>query len=166
MIQKKVCLLGASAVGKTSLVSRFVRGVFNEKYLTTVGVKIDQRQVSTPAAEVNLVIWDLNGEDRFQPVQTSYLRGMGGYLLVADGTRSQTLETALGLHERVLQHQGKLPHVLLLNKSDLISEWDVDADTEAKLKVAGFTVMHTSARDGSGVAEAFNVLASATGFRP
>jgi small GTP-binding protein len=164
MIQKKVCLLGASAVGKTSLVSRFVRGVFHEKYLTTVGVKIDQRQVSTPAAEFNLVIWDLNGEDRFQPVQTSYLRGMGGYLLVADGTRSQTLETALELHERVLQQQGKLPHVLLLNKSDLVSEWNVDAATEARLNAAGFTVMRTSARDGSGVAEAFIMLTSAMGF--
>lgn len=159
MIQKKVCLLGASAVGKTSLVSRFVRGVFNPRYLTTVGVKIDQRRVDTSAGEVNLLVWDLNGEDQYQPVQASYLRGMAGYLLVVDGTRRQTLETALGLHARVLEAHGTLPHALLLNKADLSAEWDIDADTESELGAAGFTVLRTSARDGRCVVEAFDLLA-------
>lgn len=160
MIQKKVCLLGASAVGKTSLVSRFVRSLFSERYLTTVGVKIDQKPVITPLGEVKLVIWDLNGEDQFQPVQTSYLRGLSGYLLVVDGTRRATLETALELHRRVLENFGALPNVLILNKVDLLSEWDIEPETESGLLDAGMTILRTSARTGDGVENAFSSLAA------
>jgi small GTP-binding protein len=152
VIQKKVCLLGASAVGKTSLVARFVRSLFNERYLT--------KPVTTAHGEVNLVIWDLNGEDQFQPVQISYLRGLSGYLLVADGTRRATLETALDLHRRVTENFGARPNVLLLNKFDLQAEWDVDADTEAGLLGSGFTILRTSARLGDGVEDAFSGLAT------
>ncbi len=162
VIQKKVCLLGASAVGKTSLVSRYVRSIFNDRYLTTVGVKIDQKPVSTPFGEVKLVIWDLNGEDQFQPVQTSYLRGLSGYLLVADGTRRATLETALELHRRVVDQFGALPHLLILNKLDLITEWDLEAETEAGLAAAGTPILRTSARSGDGVEDAFCRLAART----
>jgi small GTP-binding protein len=160
VIQKKICLLGASAVGKTSLVARFVRSLFNERYLTTVGVKIDQKPVTTPHGDVNLVIWDLNGEDQFQPVQTSYLRGLSGYLLVADGTRRATLETALDLHRRVIENFGARPNVLVLNKADLQAEWDLDADTEAGLLESGFTILRTSAKLGAGVEDAFSGLAA------
>ena len=97
MIQKKVCMLGGFAVGKTSLVARFVRSIFSEKYLTTVGVKIDKKAVMAGDREVTLVLWDINGQDEFQDVQESYLRGMSGYLLVVDGTRRATLETAAKL---------------------------------------------------------------------
>ena len=160
MIQKKVCLLGASAVGKTSLVSQFVRSLFHERYLTTVGVKIDQKPVSTPHGEAKLVIWDLNGEDQFQPVQTSYLRGLSGYLLVADGTRRETLETALELHRRVLENFGDLPNVLILNKVDLLGEWDLEPETEAGLLGTGMQILRTSARTGDGVEDAFSSLAA------
>ena len=63
MIQKKVCMLGGFAVGKTSLVSRFVSSIFSEKYLTTVGVKIDKKTVAADGKEVSLVLWDINGQD-------------------------------------------------------------------------------------------------------
>src|SRR4051812_29872267 len=85
MIQKKVCMIGTTAVGKTSLVARFVHSIFSDKYLTTVGVKIDKKVVAPDGTEVTLIIWDLAGDDDFQRLQTSYLRGTGGYLLVADG---------------------------------------------------------------------------------
>ena len=160
VIQKKVCLLGASAVGKTSLVSRYVRSIFNDRYLTTVGVKIDQKPVSTPNGEVKLVIWDLNGEDQFQPVQTSYLRGMSGYFLVADGTRSASLETALELHRRVIENFGSLPHLLILNKLDLIDQWDLEPEAEAGLIAVGTPILRTSARTGDGVEDAFCGLAA------
>jgi small GTP-binding protein len=89
MIQKKVCLLGTSGVGKTSLVAQFVHSMFSDKYLTTVGVKIDKKSMAVDGTEVTLVIWDLAGDDDFQRLQISYLRGTSGYLLVADGTRAQ-----------------------------------------------------------------------------
>ncbi len=159
MIQKKVCLLGTSGVGKTSLVSQFVHSMFSEKYLTTVGVKIDKKSVTVDGTEVTFVIWDLAGDDDFQRLQTSYLRGTSGYLLVADGTRGVTLDQALELQKRVAATLGSAPFVLALNKADLSSQWQVDEARIADLLGQNFTVMKTSAKEGAGVEEAFAVLA-------
>src|SRR5215207_8519861 len=115
MLQKKICMLGASAVGKTSLVARFVQGIFNDKYLTTVGVKIDKKPVSVGGQAVLMMLWDMQGEDRFQKVQMSYLRGTHGYLLVADGTRRDTLDRALMLQKDAEATAGPVPFALLLN---------------------------------------------------
>ena len=83
MTSKKICMLGSFAVGKTSLVSQFVSSIFSDKYLSTVGVKVDRKSVSVKGQDVTLMLWDLYGEDGFQRVQKSYLRGASGYLLVA-----------------------------------------------------------------------------------
>src|SRR5215217_8247632 len=104
MIQKKVCMLGATGVGKTSLVSRFVSSIFSDKYLTSVGVKVGENSVT-------LLLWDIYGEDTFQSVRTSYLRGTAGYLLVADGTRQLTLETARTLQKTAEGIAGPVPFV-------------------------------------------------------
>ena len=112
MIQKKVCMLGATGVGKTSLVSRFVRSMFSDKYQTSVGVKVDKKTVTIGEDPVTLVLWDIYGEDAFQSVRASYLRGAAGYLLVADGTRQLTLETARSLQKTAEEAAGHVPFVL------------------------------------------------------
>ena len=126
MIQNKICMLGGFGVGKTSLVSRFVSSIFSDTYLTTVGVKIDKKKVSIEAGETTLMLWDIYGQDEFQTVRDSYLRGASGYLLVADGTRHATLETAVALQQQAESVVGQVPFLLLLNKSDLDREWQVD----------------------------------------
>lgn len=158
-VPRKVCLIGASAVGKTSLVSRFVRGQFSERYLTTLGVKIDRKTVDVGAATLDLVLWDLNGEDRFQAFQIDRLRGAAAFLLVADGTRRATFEEALDLHARVTDAYGPLPFVLALNKADLDAEWALRDDDLAPLSATGWPVARTSARSGAGVEAAFRTLA-------
>jgi len=100
MLQNKICMLGGFGVGKTSLVSRFVSSIFSDRYLTTVGVKIDKKKVSLDSGEMTLMLWDIYGQDEFQTVRDSYLRGATGYLLVADGTRYSTLDTAVVLQKR------------------------------------------------------------------
>lgn len=166
MIQKKICLLGAFAVGKTSLVKRYVESSFSEKYLTTVGVQIKKRTVNvvTSAGEqaINLVIWDLAGEDEFQKVQLSYLRGAAGCLIVADGTRRATLDTAKLLHQRVTETVGAVPFILLVNKSDLRGEWEIDDQTLAEITAQGWTIIQTSAQSGAGVETAFQALTEMT----
>ncbi|MGE0887146.1 MAG: Rab family GTPase [Blastocatellales bacterium] len=159
MIQKKICLLGAFAVGKTSLVSRFVKSIYSDQYLTTVGVKVDKKTVTVGDKEVNLIVWDLAGEDEFQKVQMSYLRGASGYLLVADGTRSNTLETAKMLRQRVDENIGSIPFVFIVNKSDLADEWEIDDQAIADCQNAGWKLIKASARTGEGVEEAFKLLA-------
>ena len=84
MLQKKICMVGSFATGKTSLVAKFVYSIFSENYQTTVGVKIDKKTVNIQNKELNFILWDLYGEDEFQKVRLSYLRGSSGYLLIVD----------------------------------------------------------------------------------
>jgi small GTP-binding protein len=159
MIQKKICLLGAFAVGKTSLVARFVKSIYSDQYITTVGVKVDKKVVKVDDREINLIVWDLAGEDEFQKVQMSYLSGASGYLLIADGTRLNTLETARMLRERANASVGELPFILIINKADLEPEWEIDDQVVAECEGQGWTVIKASAKTGEGVEEAFTALA-------
>ncbi|MCO5065213.1 MAG: GTP-binding protein [Rhizobiaceae bacterium] len=160
MLQKKICMLGAFAVGKTSLVRRFVQSIFSETYLTTVGVKIDKKSVVLPDKTVDLILWDLAGEDDIGSFRVSYVRGATGLVLVVDGTRAATLEVALTLRERVEAEFGSMPFVLLLNKSDLTDQWEI-ADTEInQMRQSGWQIYLTSALSGQHVDEAFFQLAS------
>ena len=172
MIYKKVCILGAPGVGKTSLIQRFVNGLFDERYLVTIGAKIDARTVVTPSGEVQLMLWDLNGDEMFERVQTSYLRGMHGYLLVFDLTRPDTLEFALRLRETVEARGGNVPSIIIANKADLhaaaqvstaqvstaqVSAAQVSTAQLEPLKSHGLTL--TSSKTGDGVEAAFATLA-------
>ncbi len=159
MVKAKVCMLGAFSVGKTSLVSRYVYSMFSEKYLTTVGVKIDKKVVGAGAREVTLVIWDLYGEDSVQAGNTSYLRGTSGYLLVVDGTRPETLAVADRLRRRVIESVGDVPFVLLLNKSDLTEDWRLSEEALAPWRTIGCPILRTSAKSGVGIEDAFTTLA-------
>lgn len=153
-------MLGGSGVGKTSLVSRFVHSMFSDKYLTTIGVKIDKKTLAVGGDEMTMMLWDIYGDDEFQTVRDSYLRGASGYLLVADGTRHATLATATALQQKAEAVVGRVPFLLLLNKADLEAEWQVDEAALWKLAEQGWVVATTSAKSGAGVEDAFTKLAS------
>lgn len=159
MIQKKICMLGAFATGKTSLVARFVKSIFSEKYHTTVGVKIDKKVLKVGSEDVMLMLWDLAGEDEFNKVQMSYLRGSAGYILVVDGTRRSTLDKAFSLQKNVEEAIGKVPFILVLNKADLLEDWEIDQTTITELTDQGLLVIKGSAKTGEGVEELFLSLA-------
>ncbi|MCA9471058.1 MAG: GTP-binding protein [Nitrospirales bacterium] len=158
MIQKKVCMLGAFAVGKTSLVRQYVSGIFSEKYHTTVGVKIDKKVVEVDGQEMTLILWDLHGEDEYQKIRASYLRGSSGYLLVVDGTRPKTLEVMENLHRMAEEQLGVLPFVVVLNKADVLDQWEIKKETISTLEARGWVVIQGSAKTGEGVEEAFLAL--------
>ena len=158
MIKKKICMLGAFATGKTSLVKRFVKSIFSEKYHTSIGVKIDKKSVIIGDQEIDLMLWDIYGEDEYQKVKSSYLKGMAGYLLVIDGTREDTLETAFLLQERVEVAVGRVPFILVFNKSDLQDEWEIDEATIEELRQRGYAVARASAKTGQGVEDIFTCL--------
>jgi small GTP-binding protein len=160
MLQKKVCMLGAFGVGKTSLVRRYVQSIFSDNYLTTVGVKIEKKTLSVEGESLVLLLWDIAGEDEVAPIRTSYLRGAAGYFLVADGTRAETLAVARSIHSRVEAEIGPVPFLLLLNKADLQESWDISEDALATLESTGWTIVRTSAKTGRGVEEAFQELAT------
>jgi small GTP-binding protein len=159
MIEKKICMLGSFAVGKTSLVRRYVQSIYDDAYHTTVGVKIDKKVVQVGSTEINLVLWDLYGEDEFQKMKWTYLRGSSGYLLVTDGTRRSTIEKALSLEQRVREEVGGIPFILVINKCDLVQEWDLDPVLESHFSAKKWTVLQSSAKTGENVEEAFLQLA-------
>jgi len=151
-------MVGAFATGKTSLVARFVTSIFSEVYQTTVGVKIDKKIVNLNGKDLTLILWDLHGEDNFQKVRMSYLRGSSGYLLVVDGTRRNTLDKALELQQRVEETIGKVPFILVLNKSDISNEWEIENREMDELIEKGWHLIKTSAKTGLGVEELFQML--------
>lgn len=162
MRQKKICMLGAYGVGKTSLVRRFVESIFDERYQTTIGVKIDKKVLAAGADPLTLMIWDLAGEDEVEQVRISHLRGASGFVLVVNGCRAQTLEVAAALKQRIESVAGELPWVLALNKSDLPEQWEIETvSAEAKFRSPPAGVLVTSARSGDGVEEMFQCLANA-----
>jgi len=156
--KKKVCVIGSFAVGKTSLIRRFVSGIFSEEYLTTVGVKIDQKVVSLNDGDVLMMVWDLAGSDEFAKVQKSHLAGSSGFLFVADGTRPSTLEDVLQEADALESEFPGVTLALLINKADLKDEWEVSPDRVEELN-ARFPVWITSAMTGESVERAFENLA-------
>src|SRR6185295_1122528 len=115
-------ILGSFAVGKTSLTTRFTESIFSEQYHTTIGVRIHKRQITLDSQPMNVVVWDLAGEDELVRLRTAYLRGASGYILVADATRSETLAVTMRLQERAEQAIGPVPFIVVINKLDLVDE--------------------------------------------
>jgi len=159
VLRKKVCMLGAFAVGKSSLVLRFVDSIFSEKYTTTIGVKIDKKTVDLGACQVSMVLWDVYGEDEDQRVLPAYLKGMAGYILVIDLSRPSTAESALSLHKAVEKNSRGKPFVLALNKSDLKHLWEPESNAVKELKKRAVAVFETSAKSGDSVADVYETLA-------
>ncbi len=155
MIKKKVCMLGAFAVGKTSLVKRYVESIFDERYQSTLGVKIDKKKVEIKGKEVHLLLWDIFGEDEFLKVRASYLRGASGCMIVVDITRHSTLGTALDLKRKAEEVCGDIPFIFVLNKTDIADSWEIDKHAVKKLFDKGGQIVKTSAKTGENVENAF-----------
>ncbi len=150
-------MLGATGVGKTSLVRQYVQSVFSEKYHTTIGVKVDKKVVRLEKQEVTMMLWDLQGEDDDFKIRPSFLRGASGYILVVDLTRAASLDAAKRIQFMIEDEVGQVPFMILFNKNDLTDE--IEIDHEWMVEFAGEKVLRTSAKTGENVEEAFVGLA-------
>jgi small GTP-binding protein len=162
MIQKKICMVGVYGTGKTCLVQQFVHSIFSVKYLSTVGVKIDKKQVRVGDDDVTLMLWDLEGRDKTRDISTSYVRGAHGIIYVADGTRPETVLQLSDLQKIVVNEIGETPSVIALNKVDLKDEWKLSAADESSAGGEAAHRLRTSAKTGEGVEAAFQWLAEQT----
>ncbi|MBX2849628.1 MAG: GTP-binding protein [Acidiferrobacterales bacterium] len=151
--KKKICLIGEFAVGKTSLTQKFVNNVFSDKYLTTVGVKIDTAFVDG----TKLVVWDIAGRDSISPINLNYLVGAAGIILVADGTREETITSIPDFLNTVEERLGEVPCIVALNKYDS-GDWQVDDLQIEEFRENGIQIMQTSAKDGRNVDRLFSSL--------
>ena len=159
MIQKKICMIGATGVGKTSLVRQFVKSIFSEKYHSTIGVKVDKKVVRLEENEVTMMLWDLQGEDDEFKIRPSFLRGASGYILVIDQTRYETLEIANLIQKMIETEFGEIPFYVLFNKNDLIDKIEISKEQMNSFVEDSDRIMRTSAKTGENVEKAFHQLA-------
>ena len=155
----KVCLLGAFAAGKTSLVRRRVYDSFSSIYQTTIDANIETLEL--PERELKLVIWDIHGDDRFQTVRADYVRGAGGCIFVVDASRPETLDVAIEIEHRLEVSLSDTKRVWAVTKSDLVGRAEA-AELEGSLRQRlgdEASVRWTSSKTGDGVNGAFSRLA-------
>jgi small GTP-binding protein len=162
VVKKKICMIGPPGVGKTSLVRRFVYDLFEDKYLTTLGVKVSQRlcpPVETPnhqMVEYTLLLWDIEGTEKIRPAVRNYYMGASGALMVMDLARRETIDVVLEVMKEFKTISPDANIILAGNKIDLV---DVDDESvKALAEVAGETGLHcflTSAKTGQNVESAF-----------
>ncbi len=168
-VSKKVCLLGDFATGKTSLVRRFVYVRFDDKYLSTIGVKVSRKTISVPCSngvvELTMMLWDLAGGEEFDRVRASYLRGSAGAVVVCDLTRPETLDSLQRYAEELRAVCPGADLILAANKRDLVEPTPpsgrraLDAEQVAA-QAAGLEAPYylTSAKMGDEVEEMFRHL--------
>lgn len=156
----KVLIIGPGAVGKTSLINRFVHNQFSLKYKFTIGADFLMKNVEyKPSKTAKLTIWDIGGQERFRFLNRSFYKGSNGALLVFDLTREHTyIETKRWLNDMRSIIQDKIPVVLIGNKLDLIPEIGEVVDRNDTLKFAkkeDLLYIETSAKTGDNVEDAF-----------
>jgi small GTP-binding protein len=153
MIRKKILLLGDFSVGKTSLVRRYVDGAFDDKYLTTIGVKISKKLIELNGEECELLIWDVEGSTPSKKISLGYYRGASGAIFVADVTRHETIKNLQEHKDVFLSENPDAEYVTAYNKADRLSE--VARDN----LVIGDDIFLTSAKDDENVEALFISLA-------
>jgi len=153
VIRKKILLLGDFNVGKTSLIRRYIDNTFDDKYLTTIGVKISKKVLTVQQIECELIIWDIEGSTPTKKIPTSYMLGANGAIFVADCNREITIEHLETHIETFLSVNPKAKYLIAYNKSDLLTE------EQKKEFPTGERAFLTSAKEGKNVNELFYTLA-------
>lgn len=166
IIKRKICVLGAFSVGKTSLVNRFVHDRFDEKYLTSVGISVSQKLMpplqdpqSGQTVQYMFLIWDIAALEKFDSVSMNYFRGSSGALAVADVTRRATIDDLGPLCKKFIEINPKAALITVGNKADL-HKGDETIRTDLNMLASEYDtdMILTSAKSGDGVEKAFIAL--------
>jgi small GTP-binding protein len=162
-LKVKICIIGDSHVGKTSLIRRYVMDIFDDKYITTLGTKVSKKQIkikkNNQEVDLTLSIWDVLGQEEFSKIQTMAFKGSRGAIVVCDITRNETLTHSHDWVKKIREVNGDIPIVLLANKADLTSNYAFDENelvqSSQHLKVPFYK---TSAKFGDNVIKTFYTL--------
>jgi len=164
-LKRKVLLLGDGAVGKTSLVRRFVVDKFSDDYITTIGAKVTKKDMRVETGvdmfDISLILWDVLGQRGFHAVQNNSFQGARGVILVHDMTRPETADSLKTYWlPRLKEVAGEIPLILFANKVDLVAERSLAEEKVGWLAAElGCDFYLTSAKTGENVEQGFVTLA-------
>jgi small GTP-binding protein len=168
-VEKKVCLLGDFAVGKTSLIRRFVHNAYDDRYLSTLGVKVSKKTLMVKdfkkkpflKIDLTLMIWDLVGQKGFQSLKASAYKGTNGAFIVCDLTRPETIDSMEWWVDSLFEVTPHIPLIFLSNKVDLTDDVvppELRGKIEAIMKKYKGSFFSTSAKTGKDVEAAFESM--------
>jgi len=156
----KVIVVGDAAVGKTSLMFRFVHGSFAKDYKMTIGVNFATKLLKLDdGTNVKLSIWDTAGQERFHFLLPSYYDGSSGGLIVFDVTRRESFTNLPKWIDQVRGKVNNAPLLLIGNKADLEDLRAVQTEEARQFATQhGLVYTETSAKDGTNVNDVFAAL--------
>ena len=164
-IKKKIVLLGDSAVGKTSLIRRYVFDQFQDSYISTIGTKATMKELKIPQPDedidLTLMIWDLVGQKGFQSLKASAYKGTNGAFVVCDLTRPETIDSMEWWVDSLFKVSNQIPLIFLANKVDLTDDVvppELRNKIETIMRKYKGTFYSTSAKTGKDVEAAFQSM--------
>ncbi|KAF4520300.1 hypothetical protein B566_EDAN004359 [Ephemera danica] len=157
----KVVIVGNGAVGKSSMIQRYCKGIFTRDYKKTIGVDFLERQISLGGEEVRLMVWDTAGQEEFDAITRAYYRGAQACILAFSTTDRDSFEAVRAWKKKVEDECGEIPTVLVQNKIDLADHSMVDPE-EAELlaRSLGCRLFRVSVKEDVNVGPVFRHLAA------
>jgi len=163
VVKLKICMAGEGAVGKTSLIRRYVLDQYDDRYVATLGTKITKKtvMVDNPRGpgqiQADVILWDIMGTSTLRELlKEAYYHGAQGILAVADLTRQDTLGALDEWARSIRSVAGDIPTFGVVNKIDLAGQRAIPAaEVEAFFTKRGWPWAYSSAKTGRGVEESF-----------
>ena len=162
----KICFVGNSNVGKTSIIRRFINNKFDEeKIASTISVNFENKKLKIdPYTELNMQIWDTAGQERFRSLTASYLRESNGIFIVFDLSDKKSFDDLISWFEEINKaeiNQKNCVKIVIGNKLDS-KDKEVDNDTAKKLaEENGMKYLPVSAKDGINIVSMFEIMGEA-----
>jgi small GTP-binding protein len=158
-LRRKVCLLGAPGVGKTSLVRRFVEQRFDDDHDSSISMAISKGELQLGEVSLEMMLWDPGGDEASAQYHRSFISGASGLVFVADATKPRTLDHLLEAQTKGLGFTGSRPSILLVNKTDETRNFALSQAQLDAAKAFPWRLIQASAKSGDNVVQAFTKLA-------
>ena len=159
----KLVLIGDTCVGKSCILVRFSDDIFNDNYVTTIGVDFRFKTMVIKNKVAKIQIWDTAGQERYRSITTAYYRGAAAIIICCDCTNKESFNNVKNWIEEIAKYtdENTVDKIVFMNKCDLSEERIIKKDEIEKFeKENGIKVLEVSAKTGEGIDNAFEYIIS------